>query len=155
MMVVVTVESPRGRITLAAPDDVPVEQLLPALAEACRCEGEASRWSLRARREAPLAPERTLEQAGLYQGAILELRAEQPPSRRAGGPHLASWAEVGHYLSQRAAAGVWLGATRWLSRQPPSADARGGRRGSGEPVGGRGHRRVGPQRPGGERDGGQ
>jgi hypothetical protein len=140
MMVVVTVESPRGRRTLAAPDDVPVEQLLPAFAEACRCEGEASRWSLRPRGEAPLAPERTFEQAGLYQGAILELRAEQPPSGRVGAPHLASWAEVGLYLAQRAAAGAWLGSSRWLSRQPASADARGGRRGSGEPLGGRDHR---------------
>ena len=33
MLVVVTVESPRGRITLAAPNDVPVEQLIPELVE--------------------------------------------------------------------------------------------------------------------------
>jgi WXG100 protein secretion system (Wss), protein YukD len=106
MRMVVTVESPHGRTTLAAPNDVPVEQLLPALAEACRCEWEASRWSLRPRGETPLAPERTLEQAGLCQGAVLELRAEQPPSGRAGGPHRASWAEVALYHARRKTAGL-------------------------------------------------
>ncbi len=124
MMVVVTVESPRGRTTLAVPDDVPVDQLVPALAEACRCEGEASRWSLRARGEAPLTPELTLEQAGLYQGAVLELTAEQSPAgRRARRPHLASWAEVGIYHARRAGADAWLGAARSLSRRSPAASS--------------------------------
>jgi MinD-like ATPase involved in chromosome partitioning or flagellar assembly len=96
MIVVVTVESPRGRTTLAVPDDLPVQQLLPALVEACRCEQEAGRWSLQARGEGPLAPQQTLKEAGVYRGALLELKAEEPPRRR-GGRHLPSWAEVGLY----------------------------------------------------------
>ncbi|MDQ6920276.1 MAG: EsaB/YukD family protein [Candidatus Dormibacteraeota bacterium] len=123
MMVVVTVESPRGRTTLAAPDDLPVQQLLPALVEACRCEQEAARWSLRARGEGPLAPEQTLNEAGVYRGAILELKAEEPPT----GParrHLASWAEVGLYHARRT--GVSLRArTREKTPNPrPTAAAR-------------------------------
>ena len=83
MLVVVTVESPRGRITLAAPNDVPVEQLISELVEVCHCEGDGSLWTLRARgEEGALAPGRTLDQCGLYRGAVLELKAEEPPTAR-------------------------------------------------------------------------
>jgi hypothetical protein len=91
MMVTVTVQSPRGRLTLSAPDDVPIERLLPALVEACRCEKDGTRWSLRAGVEPAPAPHLTLAQSGLYQGAVLELSPEEPPPHQSG---LASWREV-------------------------------------------------------------
>jgi Mrp family chromosome partitioning ATPase len=106
MMVVVTVESPRGRLTLAVPDDVPVEQLLPPLVDACRCERMASRWSLRPRGAAELDAERTLEESGVYRGAILELQIGEPPARPAQRP-LASWGEVGVFHARRVAATAW------------------------------------------------
>jgi hypothetical protein len=89
MMVPVTLESPRGRLTLAVPDDAPVEALLPELVEACGCEEEGFRWSLRARGGPVLNPSFGLEQNGVYRGAILELLPGQPWRRGE-----ASWAEV-------------------------------------------------------------
>jgi hypothetical protein len=126
MMVVVTVESPRGRQTLAVPDDVPVEQLLPALVEACRCEQLASRWSLRPRGADELAPERTLEESGVYRGSILELRIADPGARPA--PRsLPSWGEVGAYYARRVAAAAWRSGISSLPERL-GAMARSGRR---------------------------
>jgi hypothetical protein len=107
LKVLVTVESPRGRQTLAIPDDVPLEQLLPALVEVSGCEGKASRWSLRPRGEGALDPERTLSQNGLYQGAIVELLAEEPLPGMAQGRRLASWGEVASYHARRAWSRAW------------------------------------------------
>jgi cellulose biosynthesis protein BcsQ len=106
MMVVVTVESPRGRLTLAVPDDVPVEQLLPVLVAACRCEQMASRWSLRPRGASELDGERTLEESGVYRGAILELQVGEPLARPAQRSQ-PSWGEVGAYHARRVAGAAW------------------------------------------------
>src|ERR1700738_3153901 len=128
MLVVVPVESPRGRITLAAPNDVPVEELIPELVEACRCEADGSRWTLRARGEdGALAPHRTLDQCGLYQGAVLELTADGPPSARDSKRAAASWAEVGLYHAGRAGARAWNAARRALP-QPTGTPATAGAR---------------------------
>jgi hypothetical protein len=127
-MMLVTVESPTGRATLAVPADVAVEQLLPAIMEACRCERNASVWSLRARGEPEaLVPERTLEQSGLYQGSILELIVEEPPSQPTGKRDLASWAEVVAYAARRAADWTRRAARRSQSERPraPRPTARG------------------------------
>jgi WXG100 protein secretion system (Wss), protein YukD len=114
MMVRVTVESPRGRLTLSAPDDVPVERLIPALVEACRCENDGTRWSLRARGEPALAPHLTLAQSGLYQGAVLELSPEDPPTRQGG---LASWREVAGVQARLALARLRAAAGRAASER--------------------------------------
>src|SRR5207245_2300238 len=91
--------------------------------EACRREHEARRWSLGGRGEAPLAPDRTLDQAGLYQGAILELRAEEPPGLRTRRRHLASWSEVGVYHARRAVADAWHAAASRLPERLGAASA--------------------------------
>jgi Mrp family chromosome partitioning ATPase len=114
LKVLVTVESPRGRQTLAVPDDVPVEQLLPALVEVSGCEGQAERWSLRPRGEGALEQERSLGQNGVYQGAILELQAEESEAPAANGRRLASWAEVASYQARNAVSSVWQSSRRGI-----------------------------------------
>jgi WXG100 protein secretion system (Wss), protein YukD len=94
MTIVVTVESPRGRLTIRTPDDVPVEHLLPDLLEAAGCQHASSRWSLVPRGGDALDVERTLRQSGLYQGAILQLRAEHPEAVMAIPGRRSPWAEV-------------------------------------------------------------
>jgi hypothetical protein len=107
LKVLVTLESPRGRQALAVPDDVPVEQLLPALVEVTGCEGKADRWSLRPRGEGALDRERSLSQNGLYQGAVVELRAEGPQPGMAQRRRLASWGEVASYHARKAWRRAW------------------------------------------------
>ncbi|HEY4867493.1 MAG TPA: EsaB/YukD family protein [Candidatus Dormibacteraeota bacterium] len=105
MTIVVTVESPRGRLTVRTPEDVPVEQLLPALLDAVGCEHGSGRWSLVPRGGEPLGRERTLRQSGVYQGAILQLRAEDPEAAMASAEPRAPWAEVASLQLRRA--GGW------------------------------------------------
>ena len=124
LRVLVTVESPRGRQTLAMPDDVPLEQLLPALIEVSGCEGRAERWWLRPRGERELDPERSLGQNGLYQGAVLQLLAEEPQAALAGGKRLASWSEVASYHARMAVDLAWQSSRgrAWPRLLPRAAD---------------------------------
>jgi hypothetical protein len=109
------------------PDDIPLQQLLPALVEVSGCEGRAERWSLSPRGEQELNPERSLGQNGLYEGAILELRAEDPQPALAGGKRLASWSEVASYHARMAVDLAWQSSHRraWPRLLPRSADMDG------------------------------
>jgi MinD-like ATPase involved in chromosome partitioning or flagellar assembly len=78
--ILVTVEHPGGPTTLSVPDDLAVELLLPLLAGACRVDGTAT-WALLPRGGGPIGSERTLREAGVWQGAILVLRQTGPGER--------------------------------------------------------------------------
>jgi MinD-like ATPase involved in chromosome partitioning or flagellar assembly len=71
--ILVTVEHGGGRTTLSVPDDLAVELLLPLVVSACRADATAT-WVLQPRGDGPIGGERTLEEAGVWQGAILTLR---------------------------------------------------------------------------------
>jgi hypothetical protein len=107
MTIVVTVESPRGRLTIRIPDDVPVEQLLADLLDATGRQPGSGRWSLVPRGGDALDPERTLRQSGLYQGAILQLRSEDPEPGLATPGHRAPWIEIASLQLRRAGAWAW------------------------------------------------
>jgi MinD-like ATPase involved in chromosome partitioning or flagellar assembly len=84
--ILVTVEHRGGRTTLSVPDDLAVELLLPIVVGACRADPTAT-WALEPRGGGPIDGERTLEEAGVWQGAILTLHqtgaGERRPSRDA------------------------------------------------------------------------
>ncbi|HXM57230.1 MAG TPA: EsaB/YukD family protein [Candidatus Dormibacteraeota bacterium] len=75
--ILVTVEHERGRTTLSVPDDVAVELLLPQIVDACHADGTAT-WALSPRGGRPVAGDRTLREAGVWQGAVLALRQVEP-----------------------------------------------------------------------------
>jgi hypothetical protein len=139
MTIVVTVESPRGRLTIRIPDDVPVEQLLPDLLDSTGCQPGSGRWSLVPRGGDALDRERTLRQSGLYQGAILQLRAEDPGPGLATPRPPAPWAEIASLQLRRAGGWAWraggqarlpvtkeTGAAIRNPRRPVSGDLDGG-----------------------------
>ena len=78
----VTVEHGQGRTTLAMPDDLAVDLLLPLIVSACGADGTAT-WTLQPRGARPLDGERSLREAGVWQGAILVLRQTGPGERPA------------------------------------------------------------------------
>src|SRR6202165_3845695 len=67
----VSVESPAGLHTLAVPLDSRVEDLIPALVQACEGRTDASGWMLAPKGEAPLDGSRTIRECGLFRGAVL------------------------------------------------------------------------------------
>jgi len=69
----VTVESPSGRHTVAIPQDAYVDDLIPSLVEACEGRQDSLGWTLRPKGEAPLPGTRTLRESGLFAGAVLIL----------------------------------------------------------------------------------
>jgi MinD-like ATPase involved in chromosome partitioning or flagellar assembly len=71
----VSVESPAGRHALAVPEESRVEDLLPAIVQACEGRIDASGWKLAPKGEAPLAGSRTIRECGLFPGAVLVLSA--------------------------------------------------------------------------------
>src|ERR1700694_601759 len=71
----VSVESPAGLHTLAVPLDSRVEDLIPALVQACEGPTDASGWMLAPKGEAPLDGSRTIRECGLFRGAVLVLSA--------------------------------------------------------------------------------
>jgi MinD-like ATPase involved in chromosome partitioning or flagellar assembly len=71
----VSVESPAGLHTLAVPLDSRVEDLIPALVQACEGRTDASGWKLAPKGEAPLDGSRTIRECGLFRGAVLLLSA--------------------------------------------------------------------------------
>jgi MinD-like ATPase involved in chromosome partitioning or flagellar assembly len=79
--ILVTVEHGAGRTTLSVPDDLAVELLLPLVVRACRADPTAI-WALQPRGGEPVDGERTLEEAGVWQGAILILRQTAGGERR-------------------------------------------------------------------------
>src|SRR5215472_15365929 len=79
--ILVSVERGHRRVTLAVPDDLPVEALLPLLVEACGADRTAT-WALIPRGGGPIEARRNLREAGIWPGAVLALRlsgaGEQP-----------------------------------------------------------------------------
>ena len=81
----ISVEHGHTRVTLAVPEDLAVEALLPLLVDACGADDGAS-WTLVPRGGGPLPARRTLREAGVPPGAILSLRMtgtgeHRPPPR--------------------------------------------------------------------------
>jgi hypothetical protein len=84
--VLVTVQGPRRTFDLELPGDVPVSELLPFLLEICASKERPSQKGLEslvrlqvAGAPTPLAPERTLIEAGVGDGAVLVLQTSTPP----------------------------------------------------------------------------
>src|SRR5260370_583830 len=71
----VSVDSPSGRHTLAVPEDARIEDLVPSLVEVCEGSSDSRGWSLAPMGEAPLGGEQTLGHRGLFLGAVLVLAA--------------------------------------------------------------------------------
>ena len=71
----VTIESPAGLHTLAVPLDSRLEDLLPALVQACEGRVDASGWKLAPKGEAALEGSSTIRDSGLFPGAVLILSA--------------------------------------------------------------------------------
>src|SRR5260370_3784184 len=76
----VSVDSPSGRHTLAVPEDARMEDLVPSLVEVCESSSDSRGWSLAAMGEAPFTGEQTLGQRGLFPGAVLVLAAPLQPA---------------------------------------------------------------------------
>ena len=76
----VRVDSPSGRHTLAVPEDARIEDLVPSLVEVCEGSSDSRGWSLAPMGEAPLGGEQTLGQRGLFPGAVLVLAAPIQPA---------------------------------------------------------------------------
>jgi MinD-like ATPase involved in chromosome partitioning or flagellar assembly len=60
---------------LAVPEESRVEDLLPAIVQACEGRIDASGWKLAPKGEAPLEGSRTIRECGLFPGAVLVLSA--------------------------------------------------------------------------------
>jgi hypothetical protein len=72
--VLVTVAGPNSRIDLSLPTDAPVGELVPALVRRCEPDPKPwSRWALGPWGGAPFAPQRTLAELGVVDGAELQL----------------------------------------------------------------------------------
>lgn len=71
----VSVESPAGIHTLAVPLDSRLEDLLPAIVQACEGRVDASGWRLAPKGEAPLEGSSTIRDSRLFPGAVLVLSA--------------------------------------------------------------------------------
>jgi MinD-like ATPase involved in chromosome partitioning or flagellar assembly len=91
----VTVESPAGLHTLAVPLDSRLEDLLPALVQACEGRVDASGWTLAPKGEAPLDGSSTIRDSGLFPGAVLVLSA---PDIEAASPAVVGTAPAGDDL---------------------------------------------------------
>ncbi len=76
----VSVDSPSGRHTLAVPEDARIEDLMPSLVEVCESSSDSRGWSLAPMGEAPFRGEQTLGQRGLFPGAVLVLAAPLQPA---------------------------------------------------------------------------
>src|SRR5260370_6339810 len=76
----VSVDSPSGRHTLAVPEDARIEDLVPSLVEVCESSSDSRGWSLAPMGEAPFTGEQTLGQRGLFRGAVLVLAAPLQPA---------------------------------------------------------------------------
>jgi MinD-like ATPase involved in chromosome partitioning or flagellar assembly len=76
--VVVTVLSPRGRINLRLPDDLPVNELLTQIVAACGLP--YAEWVLAPHGGDPLPLSRSLRDSHVLDGSILELRQPVPAS---------------------------------------------------------------------------
>lgn len=72
---IVTVESPSGRHTVAVSLDSRVEDLIPSVVQACEGRVDAAGWTLTPLGEASLEGSRTIRQCGLFPGAVLVLAA--------------------------------------------------------------------------------
>ena len=77
---VVSVDSPSGRHTLAVPEDARIEDLVPSLVEVCEGSSDSRGWSLAPMGEAPIGGDQTLRQRGLFPGAVLVLAAPLQPA---------------------------------------------------------------------------
>lgn len=75
----VTVDSPSGRHDLSVPDDERLDDLLPAIVEACEPGTDPGGWHLAPRGESVIGPGQTLAEVGLFDGAILSLAAREAP----------------------------------------------------------------------------
>jgi MinD-like ATPase involved in chromosome partitioning or flagellar assembly len=73
----VSVESPAGLHTVAVPLDSRLEDLIPALVQACEGHVDASGWKLAPKGEAPLEGSSTIRHSGLFPGAVLVLSAPE------------------------------------------------------------------------------
>jgi MinD-like ATPase involved in chromosome partitioning or flagellar assembly len=78
----VSVDSPSGRHAIDMPLDRRVEDLMPALVQACEGGGDGAGWKLAPQGEAPIEGSRTLGECGLFRGAVLVL-APPPPGEAA------------------------------------------------------------------------
>src|SRR6266851_3056173 len=76
----VSVDSPSGRHTLAVPEDARIEDPVPSLVEVCEGSSDSRGWSLAPMGEAPIGGEQTLGQRGLFPGAVLVLAAPLQPA---------------------------------------------------------------------------
>ncbi|WP_201377393.1 EsaB/YukD family protein [Ktedonobacter sp. SOSP1-85] len=91
--VLATVQGPGKTLDLELPGDVPVSELLPLLLELCSSPGSPSQKELQSpfhlqvvRARAPLAPNRTLIEAEVGDGAVLILQTSTPPENLAPRP---------------------------------------------------------------------
>lgn len=85
LRLLVTVESPSGRITVSLPQTARVAALLPSLVKACEGRDDASGWMLAPLGEAVLDGVQSLAEAGVYSGAVLRL-IPPPPTEAAPPP---------------------------------------------------------------------
>jgi MinD-like ATPase involved in chromosome partitioning or flagellar assembly len=69
----VNVESPSGRHLVVLPGDARVEDLIPSLVEVCEGSSDPTGWRLVPMGEAALPGERTLNDCGVFAGAVLAL----------------------------------------------------------------------------------
>jgi MinD-like ATPase involved in chromosome partitioning or flagellar assembly len=80
---VVTVRSPSGSHAVSLPAGAAVADLMPGLVKACEGRGEAAGWRLAPQGEPALSDSMSLEQAGLFQGAVLVLTAPDQAAQTA------------------------------------------------------------------------
>lgn len=78
MRLQVSIDGPSGRHDLSIPDDAPLGELMPAIVKVCEGVSGADGWRLAPQGERPMPPERTLAEAGLFNGAVLVLIAPEP-----------------------------------------------------------------------------
>ena len=81
---VVTITGPEDRIDLSVPAETPIDKLIPSLLslEVVQGNGDPGLWQLQRVGHGPLARESTLTEAGVLDGAVLELRPTQPEEAR-------------------------------------------------------------------------
>lgn len=97
----VSVDSPSGRHTLAVPEDARVEDLVASLVEVCEGSSDSRGWSLAPMGEAPLSGEQTLGQRGLFPGAVLVLAAPPHPEAAESEAYVPSASDLARRLKNR------------------------------------------------------
>lgn len=117
----VTIAGPGGEVSLAVPQDTPLERLLPTLVSvAAPGSDKSAQWTIASPDYPDLGPGKTLAQCGVADGSRLLLRSAQGPQPEAGAESVAPIATPAGGDAPAPASGEPSTATAVPAQTPPA-----------------------------------